>query len=71
MRTDRLTITPQRATNDQEKEIRTIEEEHPGWEAWQSLDNQWHARIVGATPPVMVHAQSARELRDRIRQYSI
>jgi hypothetical protein len=44
-----------------------IEAEFPGWEAWTSLDGQWHARIKQATPPVMVHAGSAEELAEKIR----
>jgi hypothetical protein len=50
-----------------EEQIRAIMEQFPGWEAWQGLDGQWHARIVGAVPPVMVHARSPRELCEQIR----
>lgn len=49
------------------REIRAIAEQFPGWEAWQSLDGRWHARILGAVPPVMVHAESASDLIDQIR----
>jgi hypothetical protein len=48
-------------------QVAAIEEQFPGWEAWQSLDGWWHARVRGAVPPVMVHAQSASELADQIR----
>jgi hypothetical protein len=41
--------------------------EFPGWEAWQSLKGLWHARIIGSVPPVMVHADTACEIRDQIR----
>ena len=34
--------------------VELIEAEFPGWEAWQGIDRLWHARIRGATPPVMV-----------------
>ncbi len=44
------------------QQLAAIEAEFPGWEAWVSLDGWWHARVKGATPPVMVHAQSAGEL---------
>ncbi len=48
--------------------IRAIAEEFPGWEAWQGLVNGlWHARLLGTTPPVMVHAESPGELRELIR----
>ena len=40
--------------------------EFPGWEAWQGIDRMWHARIRGATPPVMVHADNPDELREKI-----
>ncbi len=45
-----------------------IAEEFPGWEAWQSLDGQLHARIAGAVPPVMVHSDSPDGLREQIRE---
>jgi hypothetical protein len=48
-------------------QIAAIEAEFPGWEVWQSLDSCWHARIRGAIPPVMVHAESAEELAGQIR----
>ena len=40
--------------------------EFPGWEAWQGIDRLWHARIRGATPPVMVHGEDLVDLRDQI-----
>lgn len=46
---------------------RAIAEEFPGWEAWQSLNGEWHARIIGATPPAMVHSDSPDGLREQIR----
>jgi hypothetical protein len=51
-------------------EARAIAEEFPRWEAWSGFINGlWHARIVGAVPPVMVHAESADGIREQIRQY--
>src|SRR5258708_6256791 len=36
---------------------------HPGWEAWQSIrGGQWHARLVGSQPVVMVHDDTIEEL---------
>jgi hypothetical protein len=43
--------------------------EFPGWEAWQGIDRTWHARIRGATPPVMVHADNPDELREKISDH--
>jgi hypothetical protein len=48
-----------------------IAEEFPGWEAWAGLINGlWHARIVGAVPPVMVHAETADGIREQIQAYT-
>jgi hypothetical protein len=55
------------ALAERDRQIRAIADEFPGWEAWQSLDGRWHARIVGATPPVMVHGASADDVRAQIR----
>jgi hypothetical protein len=51
---------------DSEKHAAEISGEFPGWEAWQGVDRLWHARIRGATPPVMVHGEDLVELRDQI-----
>jgi hypothetical protein len=42
--------------------------EFPAWEAWQGIDRLWHARIRGATPPVMVHGEDLVDLRDQIKR---
>lgn len=53
------------------KQAASIAEEFPGWEAWVGLINGlWHARIVGAVPPVMVHAESAEAIREQIHAYT-
>ena len=44
----------------------SITEEFPGWQAWQGIDRLWHARIRGATPPVMVHDDDLTGLREEI-----
>ena len=46
----------------------SIEAEFPGWEAWQGIDRLWHARIRGATPPVMVHGEDLVDLRDQVKR---
>jgi hypothetical protein len=45
-----------------------IEQEFPGWEAWQGIDRLWHARVRGATPPVMVHGEDLVDLRDQVKR---
>jgi hypothetical protein len=45
----------------------SIETEFPGWEVWSDIKSQWHARIKGAVPPVMVHADNRGGLRDAMR----
>ncbi|HTW00227.1 MAG TPA: hypothetical protein VMF87_07985 [Streptosporangiaceae bacterium] len=51
-------------------EARQIAEDFPGWEAWASLiGKQWHARLIGATPPVMLHDDSPADLAEQIRRY--
>jgi hypothetical protein len=54
---------------DSRNDAAQIAGEFPGWEAWQGIDRMWHARIRGATPPVMVHGDDLVDLRDRIIQY--
>jgi hypothetical protein len=44
----------------------SIEHEFPGWEVWRRLDNRWHARIKGATPPVMAADDHLDGLREEI-----
>ncbi len=40
----------------------------PRWEAWQGINLLWHARIKGATPPVMVHGEEVQDLMDEIQR---
>lgn len=44
----------------------SIQDEFPGWEVWHGLDNRWHARIKGATPPIMVADDHLDGLREEI-----
>jgi hypothetical protein len=55
------------ALEDRDRQLAAIEKEFADWEAWVSLDGWWHARVKGATPPVMVHAQSAGELAAKLQ----
>ena len=54
------------ALMDTDNDVAQIAGEFPGWEAWQGIDRLWHARICGATPPVMVHGEDLADLRDQI-----
>ena len=52
---------------ERDAQIRAIGAEFPGWEAWQGLVNGlWHARLAGSAPPVMVHGDSAADVREAI-----
>ncbi len=55
--------------NDDGMTSESVEAEFPGWEAWQGIDRIWHARIRGATPPVMVHGEDLLDLRDEIKRW--
>ena len=56
-----MNIVPPEASN--------IMGDYPGWEVWTSLNGQWHARLKGAVPPVMVHDDSPAEIRAQIARY--
>jgi hypothetical protein len=49
--------------------VESIADEFPGWETWQGTEGLWHARIRGATQPVMVHGEDLTDLRDQIIVY--
>jgi hypothetical protein len=55
------------AMAEQDQHVGAIAEEFPGWETWQGLDGQRHARIIGAIPPVVVHSDSPDGLREQVR----
>jgi len=38
----------------------------PRWEVWRGIDGLFHARIKGATPPVLVRGESPDDLADQI-----
>jgi hypothetical protein len=44
----------------------SVEAEFPGWEVWFGIDCLWHARLKGATPPVMVRDGHLGGLREEI-----
>ena len=48
-------------------EARRLNRDYPAWETWVSLvGKQWHARLIGAQPPVMVHGDGAADIREQI-----
>jgi hypothetical protein len=54
--------------NDPEQVKAAFAEENPGWEAWQSIKGkQWHARLRGAIPPVMLHDDTPAGLAEQVR----
>ena len=57
------------STDDSADDTAKIAGEFPDWEAWQGIDRRWHARIRGATPPVMVHGEDLVDLRDQIIRF--
>lgn len=49
-------------------EVEALERDYPKWNVWVGLINgQWHARLRGATPPVMVHGDSPADIREEIK----
>jgi hypothetical protein len=52
-------------------EARKINDEFPAWDAWVSLiGGQWHARLKGSLPIVMMHDDSPAGLREQIVRYT-
>lgn len=50
-----------------ERQAAEFTERCPGWQAWRSLvGGQWHARKVGAVPPVMVHDDTIEGLAGQV-----
>jgi hypothetical protein len=41
----------------------------PRWEVWRGIDGLFHARIKGATPPVLVRGESPDDLGDQIARW--
>ena len=57
------------SADDSADDTAKIAGDFPDWEAWQGIDRRWHARIRGATPPVMVHGEDLVDLRDQIVRF--
>lgn len=51
-------------------EAQAVAAEFPGWEGWWDpgvrSSTPWHARLTGATPPIMVRGETRGDLRDEI-----
>lgn len=57
--------------NDSEQTAAFLEK-HPGWEAWQSIrGGQWHARLIGSEPTVMLNDDSLEELSQQVGRHRI
>jgi hypothetical protein len=51
--------------------ISEIADEFPGWTGWRSVaTRQFHARLTGSIPLVMVHADRLEDLREQIVYYA-
>ena len=49
-------------------QARDLEHRYPGWRAWQSARNgQWHARLAGSQPPVLLHDDNPSGLGEQIK----
>jgi hypothetical protein len=49
-------------------QARDLERQHPGWSAWQSARNgQWHARLEGSDPPLLIHDDHVVGLGEQIK----
>jgi hypothetical protein len=50
-------------------EARRLMRDYPRWDVWTSIKaGTWHARLKGATPPVMFHDDNPTGLRDQIER---
>jgi hypothetical protein len=45
--------------------VASLAERFPAWACWFGIDCLWHARIRGATPPVMVEVRMPKTLPTR------
>jgi hypothetical protein len=63
---DSQQMLPQR-TRPEDPARQRFAEQHPGWEAWRSLvGGQWHARLRGALPPVLVHDNTIEGVSEQV-----
>jgi hypothetical protein len=46
--------------------LESLIKEFPDWDIWHGIDNRWHARLRGVTPPVMVTDDDLLGLREEI-----
>ena len=53
----------------QAPELSGLADRFPRWEAWRGIDGFFHARIKGATPPVMVRGEDVQDLVDEIMRW--
>jgi hypothetical protein len=53
-------------TAEQERELRAIAQDFPGWVGWIDLAGRYHCRLANSTSPLIVSAGSAAGLRGKI-----
>jgi hypothetical protein len=61
---------PTTVTEQRNAEAEAVADKFEGWQGWYAIgahsSTPYHARIVGAIPPVMVHGEDPEDLRDEI-----
>lgn len=53
----------------EEPNLADVGARYPRWETWCGIDGLFHARIKGATPPVLVRGESPQDLADQISRW--
>lgn len=48
-----------------------LQQEFKAWEIWEGMLGSWHARVKGATPPIMVWGEDLTDLRDQIKAKTV
>jgi hypothetical protein len=46
-----------------------IAREYPRWHCWHGISGLYYARLIGASPPVIVRGEDPMDLRDEIRRW--
>jgi hypothetical protein len=57
------------AMNGEDPTLADVAARWPRWELWHGIDGMFHARIKGATPPVMVRGESPQDLADELARW--
>jgi hypothetical protein len=67
MSDDAHTHAPLTSAATGEPTLADIEAEFPGWHAWKGIAGLCYARKMLSSPPVVIRAEDAVDLRDQIR----